>query len=400
MFENVSVAPPDAILGLTEAFRADTNSDKVNLVAGVYKDNTGRTPVFAAVKEAERRLLDDETSKSYLPIDGLAEYGSLVQRLLFGDHAIIGEGRAVTIQAPGGTGALRVAGDLLKAVSGSPKIWWSNPTWPNHPQIFDAVGLPSGVYPYFDSATSSLDFDGMMSALRTVGTGEIVLLHGRCHNPSGVDPNPEQWEEIADVIAERGAVPLLDFAYQGFGTGIEEDAVALHALVKKVPELMICSSFSKNFGLYKERVGALTVVTESQASAKAVLSQIKRVVRANYSNPPSHGAAVVTGVLNDPDLRRLWLNELSGMRERIQDVRRRLALGLDARDVRLSPNGNDFITAQNGMFSFSRLNKDQVQALRERFSVYIVASGRMNVAGLTSANIERVCDAIAAVTGS
>ncbi len=398
MFESVPVAPPDAIFGLIEAFRHDPNPDKINLSAGVYKDEHGETPVFAAVKEAERRILEGEATKSYLPIDGLAEYAADVQRLLFGEgHEILRDARAVTAQAPGGTGALRVAGDFLKALDAGKTIYASDPTWPNHPQIFDAVGLAFEPYPYFDAESNALAFERMLVGLKKARSGDVVLLHGCCHNPSGVDPGAEQWSEIGDVLAERQALPLVDFAYQGFADGLEEDAVGLRTLCRKVPELVICSSYSKNFGLYNERIGALTVVAESAGAARAVLSQVKQTIRANYSNPPAHGALVVATILADPELRRTWGEELAGMRARIRGVRRLLAAGLDERGVQLSASGNGFIVAQNGMFSFSRLDKAQVAALRESFSIYAVGSGRINVAGITEGNLDRICDAVAAV---
>jgi aspartate/tyrosine/aromatic aminotransferase len=399
MFENVPVAAPDAIFGLAEDFRQDPNPEKMNLVAGVYQDDNGQTPVFAAVKEAERRILDTESSKSYLPIDGLAEYGGDVRRLLFGNGAeILRDQRAVTVQTPGGTGALRIAGDFLKAIRPEATLHCSDPTWANHPQIFAASGLAYKPYPYLDAETSGLAFERMLAALEDARAGDVVLLHGCCHNPSGVDPSAEQWSEIGDLLVRRELVPLVDFAYQGFATGIEEDATGLRILCRKVPELLISSSFSKNFGLYKERVGALTAVAETTGAAKAVLSQLKREIRANYSNPPAHGAIVVATILADDKLRQSWEAELDGMRQRIRKVRQLLTDGLDARDVRLTPSGNGFITSQNGMFSFSRLDKEQVAALRERFSIYVVGSGRINVAGVTEANLERLCDAVAAVT--
>jgi len=398
MFENIPVAPPDAIFGLIEAFRNDPRPDKVNLVAGVYKDEHGKTPVFAAVKVAERRILEEETTKNYLPIDGLAEYAADVQGLLFGEgHEILRDGRAVTAQAPGGTGALRVAADFLKSLDAGKTVWTSQPTWPNHPQIFDAVGLTRKPYPYFDAESNALAFEPMMDGLRKARPGDVVLLHACCHNPTGVDPTAEQWSQIGELLAERRALPLLDFAYQGFADGIEEDAAGLRTLCRKVPEVVICSSFSKSFGLYKERVGALTVIAESAAAARAVLSQVKATARATYSNPPAHGALAVATVLADAELRRSWERELAGMRGRIRSVRRLFASGLDARGVRLSPSGNGFIAAQNGMFSFSRLDEAQVEALRERFAIYAVRSGRINVAGITEANVDRICDAVAAV---
>ena len=398
MFEHVALAPPDAIFGLSEAFKKDPNPDKINLGAGVYKDEDGRTPVLACVKAAEARILEHEPSKTYLPIDGAPAYGEAVRELIFGrEHPVVAEQRAVTAHCPGGTGAIRVACDLLKRVRPEATVWLSGPTWPNHPQILDAVGLETATYPYFDRESNGLDFPGMIDALGRARANDVVLLHGCCHNPSGVDPTPEQWAQIGEVLAERQAVPLVDFAYQGFAIGIREDAGGIHALCDRLSEMIVCSSFSKNFGLYSERVGALTVISSSEERALAVQSQVKSLVRANYSNPPVHGSAIVTTILGDAELRAQWRQELAQMRDRIHAMRRLFAAELDARDVRLSPAGNDFIAAQNGMFSFSGLDREQVGRLRDEHAIYIVGSGRLNVAGMTASNMPRLCDAIAAV---
>ncbi len=399
MFEQVSLAPPDAIFGLSEAFKKDSNPDKINLGAGVYKDDEGRTPVLACVKQAEAKILRHEPSKAYLPIDGTAEYAEAVQELILGrEHAVVSSRRAVTAHCPGGTGAIRVACDLLKRVRPAAKVWLSAPTWPNHPQILAAVGLEAAAYPYFDRESNDLDFSGMIDALSRVAANDVVLLHGCCHNPTGVDPTPEQWAKIGEVLMERQAMPLLDFAYQGFASGIQQDAGGIRALCDRLPELMICSSFSKNLGLYRERVGALSVIAASEERALAVRSQVKNLIRTNYSNPPSHGSAIVTTVLGDAELRSQWRQEVAGMRERIHTVRRLFASELDARAVKLSPAGNDFIVRQEGMFSFSGLSREQVGRLRDEHAIYIVGSGRLNVAGMTESNLPRLCDAIAAVS--
>ncbi len=400
MFENVPLAPPDAIFGLIEAFKKDPNPDKINLGAGVYKDEAGRTPVLACVKEAEARILEQEPSKTYLPIDGAPEYGQAVRRLIFGsEHAVVTGRRAVTAHCPGGTGALRVACDLLKRIRPSGKVWLSAPTWPNHPQILEAVGLEMKTYPYFDRDSNDLDFSGMIDALSRVEEHDVVLLHGCCHNPTGVDPTPEQWSQIGDVLARRRAVPLVDFAYQGFASGVREDAEGIRSLCERLPEMILCSSFSKNFGLYSERVGALTAVAASERDAEAVRSQAKSLIRANYSNPPVHGSSIVTTILGDAGLRGRWDQELAQMRDRIHAMRRLFASELDNRGVQLSPAGNGFIAQQQGMFSFSGLNREQVAKLRDEYAIYIVGSGRLNVAGMTESNMGRLCDAIAAVTG-
>ncbi len=398
MFEHVALAPPDAIFGLSEAFKKDPRADKINLGAGVYKDENGRTPVLGCVKEAEERILKDEASKAYLPIDGAPEYGRAVQELIFGrDHPVIGQRRAVTAHNPGGTGALRVAVELLKLVRPATRVWLSAPTWPNHPQILEAVGLDAATYPYFDPRSNGLDFSGMIDALSRAEAGDVVLLHGCCHNPSGVDPTPEQWARIGEVLAERRAVPLVDFAYQGFARGIREDAEGILSLAGRLSELIVASSYSKNFGLYNERVGALTVVSADADRALAVQSQIKSLIRASYSNPPVHGAAIVTTVLGDAELRDRWRRELARMRDRIHAMRRLFARELDRRGVKLSPAGNDFIVRQQGMFSFSGLDRQQVARLRDEHAVYVVGSGRLNVAGMTGNNMPRLCDAIAGV---
>ncbi|QDU72196.1 amino acid aminotransferase [Mucisphaera calidilacus] len=399
MFENVQPAPPDPILGLTEAFKADTNPDKINLGVGVYKDANGTTPVLESVKAAEKTLLETEKTKAYLPIDGSPAYSDAIKALLFpASSPVVAEGRAVTLHAPSGTGALRVAGEYLASNHPESRIWMSTPTWPNHAPIFTAAGVAQEAYPYYDAQGQKLDIDAMLAALDGVKAGDVVLLHGCCHNPSGVDPTPEQWVAIADKLAEKKAVALLDFAYQGFGSGIDEDSVGLHTLAEKLPELIVCTSYSKNFSLYNERIGALTFVAPSADAAKAVLSQVKTVIRRMYSNPPAHGAGIVTTILNDASLRARWEVELAAMRERIQSMRSKLATGLDQRSVQLSATGNGFLTTQRGMFSFSGLNKDHVQKLRAEYAIYIVGSGRINVAGITDNNVDRLCDAIAAVT--
>lgn len=395
MFESLPMAPPDPILGLAEAFRKDPNPAKVDLSAGVYRDATGKTPIFRAVKRAEERILRQETSKNYLSIQGSAEYAAAVQELLFGpEHEILANGRVATAHTPGGTGALRVAGDFLKKMFPGKRIWVSQPTWPNHPGVFQAAGLEVKTYPYFDTATNSLAFDEMLAALRQIPEGDVVLLHACCHNPTGVDPTPEQWSQIADVIEERRLLPLVDFAYQGLGDGLREDAQGLMTLCRPGSEMLIASSFSKNFGLYNERVGALTIVANSAAAAEAALSQVKLCIRANYSNPPAHGAAIVTTIWNDPELRADWEAEVKEMRDRINQMRSLFVETLADKGVQ---RDFSFIARQRGMFSFSGLTPEQVEILRRRYSIYIVSSGRINVAGMTAENMDRICQAIAEV---
>lgn len=403
MFETVESAPPDAIFGLVESFRQDPRPEKINLAVGVYQDASGVTPVLAVVKEAERRLLVEETTKSYLPIDGHPEYDRAVRALVLGESSpVLAEGRAITAQTPGGTGALRVFADFLRqspaAAARTPRIWTSAPTWANHGKIFRAAGLEALDYPYYDPASHGLDFDAMTATLEAdLEAGDVVVIHGCCHNPTGVDLSVEQWDALAELLVRKHALPLVDFAYQGFVSGLDDDAAGLRRLAERVREMVICSSFSKNLGLYAERVGALTAVAGDAERARAVLSRVKQSIRANYSNPPTHGASVAALVLTDPELNRRWRDELRAMRERIQQTRRRLARGLDERGVRLSPEGNEFVVEQNGMFSFCGLSTEEVRRLREDHAVYMVDSGRLNVAGINDSNLDRLCDAIAAV---
>jgi len=395
MFETVQTAPPDPILGLTEAFKQDPNPKKINLSVGVYQDGNGKTPVLETVKEAERRLLAAETTKSYMPISGDPTYGALVQKLVLGEsHPFVTEGRAATAHCPGGTGALRVAGDYLHKLHPQAAIWLSDPTWANHPQIFAHAGMQVKTYAYRDPATNGLDFAAMLESLRQVPGGDVVLLHASCHNPTGIDPGVEQWRQIGEVLRERGILPLVDFAYQGFADGIEVDAAGLRALCEKVDELFISSSFSKNFALYRERTGALTMIGRTAKDVSNVMSQVKVVVRANYSNPAAHGGLIVTTVLQDPELRARWEVEVTAMRDRINGMRRLFVDTLKAKGV---DRDFSFITRQRGMFSFSGLSKEQVEELRQKYSIYVVGSGRINVAGMTEANMGPLCDAIASV---
>lgn len=395
MLDNLEVAPPDPILGLEEAFKRDPNPAKINLAAGVYRDETGNTPVFRAVKAAEANILEAETSKSYLGIAGAPEYTAAVQGLLFGPgHLPSDQRRAITVQAPGGTGALRVAADLIKKAEPDAKVWMSQPTWPNHPGLMKAAGLVVETYPYFDAANNCVNFAAMMDGLQHVQAGDTVLLHGSCHNPTGADLAPDQWSQVAGLLERRGALPLIDFAYQGFGRGLDEDATGLRLLVERLPEMMIASSHSKNFGLYNERVGALTIVARTPAVAEVALSQVKIVIRTNYSNPPAHGAKIVSTILNSPQLRAEWEQELDAVRSRIREMRQQFVEELRAFGVE-----RDFscLAGQNGMFSYTGLTKEQVHRLRNEYSIYMIDSGRINMAGLTRANLPVVCQAIASV---
>ena len=397
MLEKVEAAPRDAILGLTAAFREDTRSEKINLSVGVYQDESGKTPTLECVKEAEQRLANAASAKSYLPIPGTPEYAEVVQKLALGtDHEAIVSKRIASAHTPGGTGALRVAGDFFKACFPKATLWLSDPTWPNHPNIFNASGVPMQSYPYFDKGSNGLDFDAMLAAIQKMPAGDAILLHGCCHNPTGIDPTGAQWKQIADAVYDRGLLPILDFAYQGFADGIDQDAVGIREFARPGAELMVCSSFSKNFGLYRERVGALSIVCPTADSVAAVQSQVNRLIRCNYSNPPAHGAAIVDCVLRDSQLRANWEKEVATMRNRINGMRQQLVDALAAVGV---PGDYSFITQQRGMFSFSGLTKEQVETLREEHAIYIVGSGRINVAGLTPSNVNRVAEAIGAVVG-
>lgn len=395
MFQSIEAAPVDPILGLTDAYKADPNPEKINLGVGVYQDESGVTPVLPSVVEATQRVTAAETTKSYLPIPGAPEYGAAVQQLIFGaDHEIIASGRAATSHTPGGTGALRVTADFLKANLPGATVWLTDPTWANHPAIFAAAGVKTDKLPYFKPETNGLDFGALLTALNRVPAGDVVLLHGCCHNPTGIDPTAKQWKAIADTLADRGVLPILDFAYQGFGVGVEEDAAGLREFARPGAELIVCGSFSKNFGLYRERVGAATFVASDAEATARVQSQVKRTIRTIYSNPPAHGAALVSTILADADLKTQWLAELAGMRDRINGMRTQLVEKLAEHGA---AGDYSFIRHQLGMFSFSGLSKEHVAKLRTKHAIYLVGSGRINVAGITPTNIDRLCAAIAAV---
>lgn len=393
MWQNIPAAPADSILGLTDAFRKDPNPNKVNLGVGVYKDEAGKTPILESVKAAEKVLLNEESSKSYLPISGDPRFALRVQELLFGAGSeVIASNRAATAHAPGGTGALRVGGDLIKKFRPDANVWISRPTWANHKGVFTTAGFPLAEYAYYDAAQKGLDFAGMIADLRRVPAGDIVLLHACCHNPSGVDLNAEQWREVAAIGKEKGWTAFLDFAYQGFGEGLEEDRAGIEAFAATGVDFFVASSYSKNFGLYNERTGAITVVSPTAEEAAVAMSHLKTTIRVIYSNPPAHGGLVVATILSDSALRAQWLEELAAMRNRIKAMRTALVEGLATRQV---PGDFSSIASQRGMFSFSGLSDEVVQWLRSEKSIYVVAGGRINLAGLTRANIDYVCDAIA-----
>ncbi|MGC6406013.1 amino acid aminotransferase [Bisgaard Taxon 45] len=395
MFENITAAPADPILGLGESFKAETRDNKINLGIGVYKDSKGNTPIMRAVKEAEKRLFDLEMSKNYLAIDGVAEFNTCTKELLFGANSeIIKQGRAKTVQSLGGTGALRIAAEFIKRQTKAQNVWISTPTWPNHNAIFNAVGMTIREYRYYDAEKKCLDWDNLIADLSNASEGDVVLLHGCCHNPTGIDPTPAQWKQLAKMSEEKGWLPLFDFAYQGFANGLEEDAFGLRTFAKNHKELLVASSYSKNFGLYSERVGAFTLVAETEQVAATALTQVKTIIRTLYSNPASHGAATVSIVLKDSQLRTEWENELTEMRERIKQMRSQF---VELLKTFASEHDFSFIIDQNGMFSFCGLNPAQMDRLKEEFAIYAVRSGRINVAGITEQNIRYLCESIAKV---
>jgi aspartate/tyrosine/aromatic aminotransferase len=392
---SLTPAAPDPILGLMETFKADARPEKVNLSVGVYVDDTGVTPVIPSVLEAERRLLQKAGSKGYLPIDGRPAFKAAVRDLIFGaDHEIVVSGRSETAQTPGGTGALRVAADFLLKAGSSKTIWLSEPTWPNHPQLFTLAGFTLRTYPYLAESGREVHLQRMLGALRSAVPGDVVLFHGSCHNPSGVDPDGEAWAAIGEIVAERELLPVVDFAYQGFGFGLREDADWLAGLARPGLEFLVCSSYSKNFALYNERAGALTVVAADSARAASALSHVKIAIRSNYSNPPAHGGDIVETILTDPALRAQWEVDLAAMRNRILGNRAALVGALVAAGV---PGLWEPIRRQRGMFALLGLSADQVARLRDEFAVYVVGRGRINVAGLTAANLPHVVASVKAV---
>lgn len=392
-FAQVELAPPDPIIGLTEAFNNDTNPKKVSLGAGVYQDGAGRVQILKVVRDAQEQLLEKEETKNYMPIDGIPAFNQQAQALLLGaDSGVLAAGRAVTIQALGGTGALKVGADFLKRFFSTSQVWISNPSWENHRQLFEAAGFTVNNYPYYDSKTRGLDFTSMLDTLRALPACSVVVLHACCHNPTGVDPSREEWTRLVDIFQTTGLIPFFDIAYQGFGAGIDADAFAVRAFAEAGIPCLVAQSFSKSFALYRERVGALTVVTASKDEAKRVQSQLKRVIRTNYSSPASHGAQLVASVLADPGARARWEGEVAEMRERIRQMR-----GLFVRRIREKGVEQDFsfIERQHGMFSYSELPREIVDRLRNKYSIYIVGSGRICVASLNEKNIDYVCEAIA-----
>jgi aromatic-amino-acid transaminase len=394
LFANVEMAPRDPILGLNEAYNAETNPNKVNLGVGVYFGDDGKIPLLAAVKQAEQARLAAQPPRGYQPIEGTPAYNGAVQNLLFGkDSELLAAGRAITAQCLGGTGALKVGADYLKRLLPDATVYISDPSWENHRALFEGAGFPVKDYTYYDAATRGVDFAGMKAALAAMPAKSIVVLHACCHNPTGADITPAQWAEVVEAIRERNLVAFIDMAYQGFADGIKQDAVALDLFAASGLQFFVSSSFSKSFSLYGERVGALTVVTAGKDESARVLSQVKRVIRTNYSNPPTHGGAVVAACLASPELRQMWEDELAGMRDRIRAMRTSLVEKLTANGAA----GFEFINVQRGMFSYTGLTAAQVEKMRAEYGIYAVGTGRICVAALNTKNIDYVAKAIAAV---
>ena len=395
VFSTVEMAPRDPILGLNEQFAADANPNKVNLGVGVYFDENGKLPLLACVQAAENAMMATPKPRGYLPIDGIAAYDDGVKKLVFGaDSEPYQSGRIATVQGLGGTGALKIGADFLKHLNPAARVLISDPSWENHRALFTQAGFEVGTYRYYDAATRSLNFDGMLADLQAAAAGTIVVLHACCHNPTGYDITPAQWDQVIAAVKARGLTPFLDMAYQGFAEGIAEDGAVIGKFVAAGLTFFVSTSFSKSFSLYGERVGALSVLCASKDEAARVLSQLKIMIRTNYSNPPTHGGAVVAMVLGDPKLRAQWEQELAGMRTRIKAMRRKLVDGLKAAGVKQDMS---FITTQVGMFSYSGLSKEQMVRLRNEFGVYGTDTGRMCVAALNEHNIDYVCQAIAKV---
>lgn len=395
LFSAVEMAPRDPILGLNEAFHADTRPNKVNLGVGVYYNEEGRIPLLRAVAEAEQARIAAHAPRGYLPIEGIAAYDNAVQKLLFGnDAALIAEGRVVTTQALGGTGALKVGADFLRRLLPDAVVAISNPSWENHRALFESAGFPVQNYRYYDATSHGIDRAGLLQDLNELPARSIVVLHACCHNPTGVDLNLNDWKQILEVLRARDHVPFIDIAYQGFGDSIEEDAAAVRLFAESGMTFFVSSSFSKSFSLYGERVGALSMVTQSRDESARVLSQVKRVIRTNYSNPPTHGATVVASVLNSPELRAMWEAELGEMRSRIREMRLGMVEQLAAKGAKVDFS---FVAAQRGMFSYSGLTAEQVERLRVEFGVYAISTGRICAAALNRNNLGTVTDAIVQV---
>ncbi|WMY97687.1 MAG: amino acid aminotransferase [Arsenophonus sp.] len=396
MFEKIKFALQDPIIDLLEKFNLDQRKEKINLGIGIYKNEFGKTPILESVKKAEKYLLENEVTKNYLNIIGIPNFCNLTQNLLLGkNNPIIKENRARTSQTPGGTSALRIIADFLSSNSFIKRVWISNPTWPNHNTIFKNSGLEICQYNYYDSHNHNLNFEKMLNSLKYTKFGDVLLLHGCCHNPTGIDPTPEQWKILSLLAEKKKLLPIFDFAYQGFSTDLYQDTLSLRIFAKNNPEIIVLNSYSKNFSLYNERVGSYTIIAKNSVHAENVLSQTKLIIRSNYSNPPSHGAAIVSTILSNKILKKEWIMELTSMRNRIKKMRRLLVKNLKERS---NSEHFDFIKKQNGMFSFTDLDKHNIERLRKEYGIYLIDSGRINIAALTSKNIPFLCDSIISVT--
>jgi len=394
MFGSLKALPADPILGLLAKYREDANPQKIDLGVGVYKNEAGHTAILDCVKKAEQFRLDNEDTKVYIGPTGSALFNERMNNLIFGEHTVLSGNRARTVSAPGGTGALRVAAEFIKSCKPGATVWVSNPTWANHTGLFEAAGLTVKTYPYYDYETKQLDFAGMSAALKEVSADDVVLLHACCHNPSGMDLNQEQWKEVVEIAKTVGFLPLVDMAYQGFGDGLDEDAFGLRLMAANVKEMIVCSSCSKNFGLYRERIGACTIIAESAASADIANSVLLSVVRCIYSMPPAHGAAIVETILDSEELTSLWHAELKEMRDRINGNRQLLVDKLVENGV---TRDFSFIPRQKGMFSFLGITPEQVQQLQDEYSIYMVGSSRMSIAGIANSNVDYLAKSIAKV---
>ena len=395
MFSSLDILPSDPILGLMAEFRNDPNPNKVDLGVGVYKNEAGLTPIMAAVKTAEQHVFAGEDTKSYIGPAGMPEFNEAIKKLIFGEsHPALQSNRVATVLTPGGCGALRVGAELLKRSEPKTRIWVGDPTWANHLPLLGNAGLKIEQYPYYDRATSKLTFDAMMSALEQTSAADVVLLHGCCHNPSGADLSPEQWRAVTELAEQKGFLPFIDLAYQGLSVGLAEDAYGARLMAERLPEVIVASSCSKNFGLYRERVGSLSIVGTNSSSASTAISHVNNIVRGMYSMPPSHGGAIVAEILNNSELQDSWQSELGMMRDRINDTRHLLVQKL--RDAGVDRDFS-FIESQHGMFSFLGISKDEIERLKTEYGIYIVDSSRTNMAGVSLANVDYVADALARV---
>ncbi|ADZ92547.1 amino acid aminotransferase [Marinomonas mediterranea] len=398
MFKHLKAVPGDPLLALIVAHQQDTNPKKIDLGVGVYKNDSGQTPILESVKKAEAFMVENEITKSYLGVYGAPEFSPIIQDLLLGkDSNVIKQGRIQSTQTPGGTGALKVAADFISANLDGARLWVSDPTWGNHQSIFNSAGVEVITYPYYDAVTNGVRFEEMMATLEAETTeGDVLLLHACCHNPTGVDLNLEHWEALTELVNKRNLLPLIDAAYQGFGDGLEEDMAGLRYMAERVPSLLVANSFSKNFGIYRDRCGGLSVIAETAEEAKNAFSIIGQAIRANYSMPPAHGATLVHTIMTDPDLKALWETEVTQMRDRINDLRSKLVQKLAASGA---SKDFSFIEQQRGMFSYSGLSLEQVRQLRSEYSIYIADSGRMSIAGISDQNIDYLSESIAKVVG-